>query len=473
MAHRGFGLEVFCCLALLGWGCGGVPPGTDEPPSATQEATLLQDAVEEASTEDARGHGHTPPGSTVELRQFQARPISIEHDRDGNRVLLSYLTGTADFGGGPVSVPGGGNGIALVGYKSHGAVKWARAFATDFASVMGPSIDKRGNLALVVEKSFRPDIDFGGGLISAARFIVGLDRTGGFRWVRPIGGQGFFQAYQIVASRSGDITIAGIYNGVVDFGQGPLASALDTAFIAQFSADGTPRWSHIFPDVKGSEAPGLAVDDDGTSYLGGTITTEFTGAGGYYGDFFLMRFTPGGTRVWSRRVLGPLGNVWRLAMHGNRVALTGFFLKPFSFAGQTVTTSSGAGAFVLTYSTSGAESWGLGFASTGRTIDMSSKGEVVVVGEYVTGDTIAGVPLPPVPPSPAPWSLFAASFESSNGRIRWARGFPSTGSWVSDVDIDKQGLSRVVGYFYGDTDFGDGPVTPVPPLSGFVLGLAR
>jgi|GEM_PF-4165941 len=473
MANRGFGLEVFCCIALLGWGCGGVPPGTGEQPSETQGESLLQEALEEKSTEDTRGHGHTPPGASVELQTFQASPISIEHGWDGSRVLLSYLSGTADFGVGPVSVPGGGSGIALVAYKSNGAVKWARAFATSGALVIGPSIDKRGNLALVANERFWPDIDFGGGLISAERFIVGLDRSGGFRWVRAITGQGFFQPYEIVASRSGDITIAGVYNGVVDFGQGPLASALDTAFIAQFSADGTPRWSHIFPDVKGSEAPGLAVDDDGSLYLGGTITTAFGADGSYYGDFFLKRFTPGGTLVWSRRVLGPLGNVKRLAMHGNRVALTGFFREPFPFAGQTVTKPHGWGAFVLAYSTSGAESWGLGFASYGRSIDMSSKGEVVVVGEYVTGDSIAGVPLPPAPPGASDNSIFAASFESSNGRLRWARGFPSTGSRVADVDIDKQGLSRVVGNFWGATDFGGGPVTPVPPVTGFVLGLAR
>ncbi|TSC34217.1 hypothetical protein [Corallococcus sp. Z5C101001] len=472
MAHRGFGLEVFCCIALLGWGCGGVPPGTDEPPSATQVEMQLQEAVEEESTEDARGHGHTPPGASVELRQLQAFPTSITHDRDGNRVLLASFAGTVDFGGGPVSVPGGGGGFALVGYKPHGAFKWARAFAGSASSLIGPAIDRKRNLALVVEKSFQGAIDFGGGPISAARFIVGLDPSGGFRWVRPIAGQGFFQPYQIVASRSGDITISGVYNGVVDFGQGPLASALDTAFIAQYSADGTPRWSHIFPDVKGSEATGLAVDDDGTVYLGGTFTTAFNGDGSYYGDFFLMRFTPRGTRVWSRRVLGPLGNVRRLAMHGNRVALTGFFREPFSFAGKTVTPSDGRDAFVATYSTSGAESWGWGFATDGRSIDMSPKGEVVVVGEYVDGDSIVGVPLPPVPPSASPWSLFAASFESSNGRLRWARGFPSTGIWVSDVSIGKQGVSRVVGYFWGDTDFGDGPVMP-GSSPGFVLGLAR
>ncbi|WXH27407.1 hypothetical protein WA016_01330 [Myxococcus stipitatus] len=424
--------------------------------------------------EDARVRASTPPGSSVELRRFQASPRFIEHDHHGNRVLLSLLTGTADFGGGPVSVPGGGSGIALVGYKSNGAVTWSRAFATHGAAVIGPSIDKRRNLALVVEKSFRPDIDFGGGPISAARFVVGLDRSGGFRWVRTIPGQGFFQAYQIVASRSGDITIAGVYNGVVDFGQGPLASAPDTAFVAQFSADGTPRWSHVFPDVKGSEATGLAVDDDGTVYLGGTITTAFSGDGSYYGDFFVMRFTPEGTWVWNRRVQGPLGNVKSLAMHGNRVAVTGFFREPFSFAGQTVSRSDArGGAFVLSYSTSGAESWGLGFAGRGRAIDLSSKGDVVVVGEYVTGDDIAGVPLPPAPPNGDGTSNFAASFKSSNGHLRWARGFPSTGSWITEVDIDKHGLSRVTGYFWGATDFGDGPVTPIPPVTGFVLGLAR
>ncbi len=473
MTRRGSGLKAFCCIALVGWGCGGVPLGTDAPSNETQAEAQREMSVEDSSTEDTRGHGHATPGASVELRTFQAAPISIEHGGDGSRVLLSALTGTADFGAGPVSVPGGGEGIALVTYKSHGSVKWARAFATHGASVIGPSLDKRGNLALVVENSFRPDIDFGGGPISAARFIVGLDRNGGFRWVRPITGQGFFHPYQIVASRSGDITIAGVYNGVVDFGQGPLASERDTAFIAQFSAEGTPRWSHIFPAEKGSEAPGLAVDDDGTLYLGGTITTAFSGDGSYYGDFFLKRFTPGGRLVWTRRVLGPLGNVRRLAMHGNRVALTGFFREPFSFAGRTVTSPDEWDAFVLTYSSSGAESWGRGFAAYGRSIGVSSKGEVVVVGDYATGDSIAGVPLPPVPPGGNPLSIFAASFESSTGRLRWARGFPSAGSRVNDVDIDKQGLSRVVGSFWEAMDFGHGPVIPVPPSTGFVLGLAR
>ncbi|CAM4483828.1 hypothetical protein MYXA107069_18400 [Myxococcus xanthus] len=66
-----------------------------------------------------------------------------------------------------------------------------------------------------------------------------------------------------------------------------------------------------------------------------------------------------------------------------------------------------------------------------------------------------------------------AAFHRRPRRTCRPRGFPSTGSRVADVDIDKQGLSRVVGYFSGATDFGDGPVTPVPPSTGFVLGLAR
>ncbi len=110
-----------------------------------------------------------------------------------------------------------------------------------------------------------------------------------------------------------------------------------------YKSNGAVKWARAFA-TSGALVIGPSIDN---LYLGETITTAFSGDGSCYGDFFLKRFTPGGTLVWSRCVLGPLGNVKRLAMHGNRVALTGFFRDPFLFGGQTVTKPHGWGGLRL------------------------------------------------------------------------------------------------------------------------------
>jgi outer membrane protein assembly factor BamB len=300
---------------------------------------------------------------------------------------------------------------------------------------------------------------------------VKLDEEGRLRWARQFLGEGFYLPREVVTDGVGNIALAGVYNGSVDFGQGPVSAQGDTAFLARFSPDGSPRWSRTFPEPLGSEDPGLAVDDGGDLYLSATRVTQWTADGSYYGDPFLVRLSPRGDVLWTRRIEGAVGLVQQVAVQGQRVVVTGYFQAPFTFAGQTVAPE-GRDAFLVAYSARGEERWARGFGFWGHAVDFTPQGEVVLAGEYANGDTLDGVPLT-ASPGEYDRPFFVASFEGQDGRLRWVRSVPSQFSRVWDVSVGRHGESTVVGSFQGPTDFGKGPVSSEGEGGAFIFRLAR
>jgi hypothetical protein len=218
-----------------------------------------------------------------------------------------------------------------------------------------------------------------------------------------------------------------------------------------------PRWSRCL---------GLAVDtEDEGLYVSGAFRDAA-------GDRpFVERLSSRGEPDWVRTLVGARGPSAEVAMHGNRVVAVGTFEGAFDFAGQRLQASAltGTSGFAVAFTRAGDARWGrvLGVEATG--VAMDRRDGVVVGGYYATEEGVAGQPLPGEPFSFR--NLYAVKLDRIDGRLEWARGFPTEYGFLSDVAVDARGASTLTGGVSRLIDFGFGPVAPAPQEDVFILHL--
>jgi hypothetical protein len=155
-------------------------------------------------------------------------------------VVTGSMNGTVDFGGGPLT-SAGENDVFVLKLDAAGRHVWSRRFG-DAARQDGVTVavSEQGNIA--VSGFFRGSIRFVcSALVSAGAddiFLAELDP-----WGHPLRSAGFGDAGLQMPTRvafggEGDVLLTGYFDGVVDFGGGPLVSrGRRDAFLAKLAAD--------------------------------------------------------------------------------------------------------------------------------------------------------------------------------------------------------------------------------------------
>jgi len=255
-----------------------------------------------------------PLGNTVWTKTLGTQfifGIDLAFDRAGDLIVVGSTGNGAviDFGGGPV-LPGG----FLVRYDRSGRFLSQTTFTTSSAFAAG--IDAVGVLSsgdVVIAGGFRGTYDFGTGPLTAggtsSAFVARYDRCGRTVFAKAFGGAGqsFVETMRIDAND--DLFLAGIFDGVLDFGGGALAAPTTgwRTYVAKLDANGAHLASRQFSDD--STNTGLArasVDAAGNLVLGGTFDHTInlgggtlTSAGGR--DIYLAKLGPTLHHVWSKR----------------------------------------------------------------------------------------------------------------------------------------------------------------------------
>lgn len=464
-------LGVWGWVAAVGLACGG-PVETEAPPGAQEQAQAPEPEVEASWATSSQG------GATRWVRVIDGagdeRAIAVVRDADGNLVVLTEFSGSIDFGTGPILGPPDGTfSIALAKYRPDGGLLWFRVFTpvppgpfiSAFTNVRTVAVDKQRNIVLAGYLGNGSTIDYGGGPLSFERYVVKLDSEGRFLWARGFPGTGFLNATRVVTDGDGNIAVAGWYNGVVDFGQGPLDAEGSSGFLVKLSPRGESLWSTLDHEL-GTVDVGLAVDAHDNLYVSGThVTIEEVG------DPLLRKYSPRGTLRWTRRLVGAKGVAADVAVEDDRVVMTGSFFESFSFRGHRVSADRGDDAFVVAYEREGDERWVRHFAHRGLALGMDDCNGVVVTGTYETGDRI-GSKRPEGRPGSKD-NLFVVRLDSDDGDVRWVRGYASDFVRPVDLAVDRKGESTVLGDFHAPVDLGTGPLTPHGESDIFLLELKR
>ncbi len=303
-------------------------------------------------------------GSHVWSRRFgdsddYQEALGVAADPSGGVVITGYYCGTVDFGGGPLA-SAGGEDIFVAKFQSDGTHVWSHRFGDgDWQVARSVTVSAVGGVLLTGE--LYGTVDFGGGpLVSAGSgdiFVALLNSSGTYVWGRRYGDAEWQASWAIATDPSRNFFITGDFDGVVNFGKGPLTSEGGDIFLAKFNSNGN-EWSLKFGDEDYQHAQSLAADSSGNVYLTGSFFGSLDFGGGALAqvgttyDLFLVKFDPSGAHVWSRRfgamgweetrsiAVDPLGNTF----------LTGSFGGYLDFGGEPLVCNGDFDVFLSKFS---------------------------------------------------------------------------------------------------------------------------
>ncbi|HTL86190.1 MAG TPA: PKD domain-containing protein, partial [Acidimicrobiia bacterium] len=227
----------------------------------------------------------------------QAQAVAV--DATGNVYVTGMFSGTANFGGGNLSVPFDSDlDLFILKLDKAGNYTWAKHFPNDGNDVgYGIAVDAQANI--LVTGSLFNSINFTGNPVgstgtlsspgSMTDMIVAKFTTDGtYVWSRQGGGQnGNESGSDVAVDSAGNAIVTASAIGSSDFGTGPLpANGSADAIVAKYSAaNGSAMWAKRFGGLGNDYASGVAVDGSDNVYM--------------VGDFYSASFVFGTTTLSS------------------------------------------------------------------------------------------------------------------------------------------------------------------------------
>jgi PKD repeat protein len=333
---------------------------------------------------------------------------------NGDVIVAAHFSGSAAFGGTANLVANGTIDMAVAKYDgTNGNHLWSKRFGGEYDDAASAvAVDGSGNVYLT--GYFRGTADFGGGPLSVPFttdldvFIAKLDPGGNHLWSKNFTNDGNERGYGIAVDGNGNVAITGYFSNSINFGGTTLTSmsAMTDIFVARFTTAGLHSWSKQFGATDGNEGgTALAMDSTGNVLVTGYATKPVDFGGGTLSalgstDAFVAKYAAtSGTHMWSRR-LGGIANDYGYGITvnpaTNDVYVTGAFEDTANFGGTNLTPIGGSDAYVAKYTSAGALTWvhqlgGTG-ADVGRAIDFNG-GTLATVGYFFGSGLFEGIPL--------------------------------------------------------------------------------
>jgi hypothetical protein len=236
------------------------------------------------------------------------RGTALATDHWGNIFFGMSFTGTVDMGAGDVTSAGNFD-VEVVQYGSAGNYQWAHRYGDSGNQQVQAIATEAFEGYPYIAGSNAGVMDFGGGPITSAGsfdvFLAKLDCFGNHLWSNGWGDAGDQDGTALAVDPSGDVYLAGAFDGAMNLGGGLLTSAGNQdIFLAKFTEGGSHVWSHRYGDPAKYQIPaGLATDSDYHVVMAGQFqgTVDF-GGGPLTGadlDAFIVQFgqDPTGVRT--------------------------------------------------------------------------------------------------------------------------------------------------------------------------------
>ncbi|MGZ3882822.1 MAG: Ig-like domain-containing protein [Bacteroidia bacterium] len=308
-----------------------------------------------------------------------------------------------------------------------------------------------------------------------------------FNWARQPNTTGFTDGEAVGIDSLGNVYVAGMFGGTVDFDPGPgvfnlSAPTTDDGYLLKLDANGAFQWVKQMKSINAAEPTCIKINSNGV-YVFGLLTdstnfdpgvSNFTMWPLNQSGYFVAQFTPSGTFMWAKQLAawGYATTIYgdmALDAAGNIIVSGGFDLTgdfdpgPGTFTMAPVTANQ-YDAFAAKLSPSGNFIWAKRMG--GPQVDFSKGAGVDAAGNvYMTGYFQGTADFDPGPGSFMLTSLgsqdqFIAKLDPS-GNFAWAGQCGSslgTGNGIS-IAVRPNGESYTCGNFNGIVDFNPGPGT--------------
>lgn len=262
---------------------------------------------------------------------------------------------------------------------------------------------------------------------------------------------------------TGDVIIAGRYDGTCDLGGGAIVLSTDDSFLARYTSAGQFVWAAAVPGVDVYRI--VQLDTGRTAFLGQVSpSAHYRGIVGVAGK--------GGVLDWSLAFAGgPQNsaepNALRLDSAGNLV-VGGTAQGTFDFGGIGLNAVSNA--FLAKLDSTGHVLWarvvGKGDADGTEDIALDAADNIFLAGNCGPGGDLGGG----VVGQPKILTSACIAKYDSNGGYLWSAGIPSTDmALLRAVIADASGNAYFGGGFVGSIDLGNGYVPSAGGLDMFLL----
>ena len=256
---------------------------------------------------------------------FYSEGHCVQVDQSGNVYTTGIFNGTLDFDPGPstFSITSFGLEDMFVSKLDvNGDFVWAkRVGGTSYDYGQSLVIDNSGNTFVTGTFASTADFDPGPAVYnvtafgSADIFVLKLDPSGNFAWVKQIGGALDENSYSIVLDPSGNIYTTGYFRSTTDFDPGPANYSLTPngnidIFLSKLDNTGNFLWAKAFGGPGYDRGFSVINDPSGNIYLTGdfqnTVDVDpgpailnFTSNGG--SDVFVVKFDASGNLIWAKQ----------------------------------------------------------------------------------------------------------------------------------------------------------------------------
>lgn len=391
---------------------------------------------------------------------------SVTFDPSGNAIIVGYMEGTVNFGGGPLVAVGGFDAF-IAKFDVAGGHLWSKRFGDGgLQQVFSVDTDAAGNIAVL--GIFQGSIDLGGGAFASAGdwdvFLAKFDPSGTHLWSKRFGAGSIDDARSVNVDGSGNVIIAGFSQGGIDFGGGALASGgSHDAFVAKFDALGTHLWSDMWGGAGDQQAQSVASDAAGNLFVGGQFDSSLDLGGGPMVsagnlDAFVAKFDGSGVHQWSKR-FGD-GNVQKTIFVGTDasgdVTAAGNFSGSIDFGGGPNASVGQVDVFVAQFNAAGVHQWSDGHGTPRNEevwgLSVHSTGNAIVSGYSEDSINFGGGPLPHAGSE----DMFMARIDALGQHV-WSNSYGSGGYQSSfGVAVAPNGDLLLGGQFFNTVNFGGG-----------------
>ena len=295
-------------------------------------------------------------------------------------------------------------------------------------------------------------------LCSIALFAQNVD----WLWVKQAGGTDYDFGHSIAVDANGNNYVTGSFSGSSTFGTTTLTSSGDKdIFVAKIDHNGNWLWANQAGGISYDYGRGIAVDDNGNSYITGEFeesatfgTTTLTSSGSY--DIFVAKLDSSGNWLWAKQAWGigeDVGFSIAVDAKGNSY-ITGVFIESANFGTTTLTSSGDYDIFVAKLDINGNWLWAKQAGGTsddyGNGIAVDTNGNSYVTGYFSESATFGTTTLT----SSGDIDIFVAKLDSS-GNWLWANQAGGTNcDYGHGIAVDDNGNSYIIGNFLESANFG-------------------
>ncbi|QDU78366.1 FG-GAP repeat protein [Polystyrenella longa] len=323
--------------------------------------------------------------------------VEVAVDSSGNSFIAGHFFESADLDPSAGEVNHVSNGLSdvyIVKLNEEGDRLWSRSFGgSSYETVSG--MQATPDDGVVLTGSFRGTVDFAPGpdtheIVSTNNgvdtYILKLDSSGQFEWVRTLGSSSYEQSYDLTVDSASNIYVTGRFDGdsgPLTFNYGSIPYSLtgfggSDAYVIKLDSQGQFQWGKTLGGSGRDEGEGIAIDSFGnvftTGFFEGTAdfdpgtgTFDLSSNGGR--DVFINKLNNNGEFVWTR-TLGTTSSEEVIGIEvdsSGNVVLLGKFEGTVDFdpgAGTSNSTSlGGTDIFVLKLNASGNHIWSQTYGS--------------------------------------------------------------------------------------------------------------